>query len=137
MPDRSLSSAVTTGAFPVRVALIEDNVAIQELVTMALNNVDIMVEICPLGWQAQRCIRNNLPHVIILDVNMPNVDGIKLFYFLRGDAKTASIPVIFLTANPMKVGEELPNYEAMDAVVLPKPFHYRDLVDIVQAAIAP
>ena len=136
MSDRPLPSALTDGSHPVQVAVVEDDAAIRELVTTLLEDANITVEACPLGWEAHLCIRNNPPKVVILDIHMPSVDGIQLFYLLRADPQTKDIPVIFLTANPAKVPYEMPNYQAMGAVVLPKPFHADALLELVGMQLA-
>ena len=116
--------------------VVEDDAALRGLITTILEDANVSVEACPLGWQAHACIRKILPKVIILDVRMPSVDGIQLFYLVRADPTTASIPVIFLTANPATVHDELPNYEEMGAVLLPKPFHIPKLLELVRTALA-
>ena len=117
---------------PVDVCIIEDDGMIQELVNQILEDVGIHAETCPLGWNAHRWIRERCPKVVILDVQMPEVDGIQLFYLLRADPRTHTIRVIFLTANPQKVLQELPNYGEMGAEILPKPFVIDDLLKIVR-----
>jgi DNA-binding response OmpR family regulator len=120
----------------VDVCIIEDDAAIQEVVTVALEEEDLRVVVCPLGWLAHLCIRRQPPRVVILDVQMPSVDGIQLFYSLRADPKTRTLPVIFLTANPQKVRQELPNYADLGAVIVPKPFNVAELLELVTQALA-
>lgn len=136
MANRSPSSADTARPRPVQVVLIEDDLTHRGLITTILDEANLSVEACPLGWEAHLCIRNTLPKVIILDVRMPDVDGIQLFYLLRADPRTKDIPVIFVTANPDQVRDELPNYEDMGAVLLPKPFLVKDLLELVRKALA-
>jgi DNA-binding response OmpR family regulator len=136
MSEHSLPATTTIGSRPVIVAMVEDDLAILELVITVLNEDNIKVVACPLGRQAYLCIRDNLPKVVILDVEMPDVDGIQLFHLMRADKKTASIAVIFLTANPKTVRKELPNYEDMGIAVLPKPFDLQHLLHMIRAAVA-
>jgi DNA-binding response OmpR family regulator len=117
------------------VVLVEDDKDIQDLVVEILHDENISVELCPLGWQAQRWIRELQPRLVILDVQMPDVDGIRLFYLLRADARTSTIPVFFLTANPKIVRDQLPNYEQMEARLIEKPFKVEQLVTEVRAAL--
>src|SRR5918997_2195943 len=91
------------------VLIVDDEPAIAAVVCAVLEESDIPADACPVGWEAQRCIREQQPKVVILDVRMPSVDGIQLFYTLRADPRTRTIPVIFLTANPQNVERELPN----------------------------
>lgn len=101
-----------------------------------LKDEDIRVELCSIGWKAQQCIRTTRPKVVILDVEMPEINGIQLFYLVRADPQTRDIPVIFLTAHPHKVYDELPNYEEMNAVVMQKPFEIDALLQQVTIALA-
>ena len=136
MSNLSLSSAVSTGSLPVHVCMVDDDPGNRKLVTMVLNLEDISMKGCPLGWSAHQCIRTTLPKVILLDVQMPDVDGIRLFYLLRSDPATRDIPVIFLTGTPGKVYSEVPNYQEMGATLLPKPYNVDDLLGLVRTAIA-
>ena len=96
-----------------------------------------MAESCPHGRKAHACIRNKQPQVVILDIQMPGVDGIQLFHLLRADPSTQAIPVIFFTANVHVLRERLPDYQALGAELLPKPFHVDKLVDSVTPALVP
>ena len=136
MTNLSLSSAVTTGSEPVHVCMIDDEPTNRTLVTMVLKLADISIKACPLGWPAHQCIRTTLPKVILLDVQMPDVDGIQLFYLLRSDSATREIPVIFLTASPATVYSQVPNYQEMGATLLTKPYNVVDLLGLVRTAIA-
>jgi DNA-binding NarL/FixJ family response regulator len=119
----------------VDVCMLEDDVALRDLVTTVLDEQRISVRMCPLGMNAHLCIRQSRPKVVILDVQAPQVNGIDVFNMMRADPTTNAIPVIFLTANPKKVRYELPDYEAMGATVVPKPFEPQQLVDLVQTRI--
>jgi len=118
------------------VLIVEDEPVIADAVRELLEDEAIAADVCPLGWQALLWVREQQPRVVILDVAMPNVDGITLFYSLRNDPKTRDIPVIFLTASPRKVLQELPNLEEMGAILVPKPFDLDTLLDIVSHALA-
>lgn len=118
------------------VIVVDDDPPIVETVCEILADHHIAAASCPLGWTAQQCIRQQQPKVVMLDVQMPAVSGIELFYLLRSDPKTRHIPVIFFTANPAKVVEEIPNFRAMAAELLPKPFHMDKLLELVGRSLA-
>lgn len=120
----------------VDVVLIDDDTAIRDLIREVLQDEHLHVEASTLGWKAQRRIREVCPKLVILDIEMPDVDGIQLFYLLRADPRTCEIPVIFLTANPSKVHKELPNYEEMKAVLMAKPFDIESLLAAVSATLS-
>jgi CheY-like chemotaxis protein len=52
------------------------------------------------GQMALQQARNSLPHLIILDVNMPLLGGLKALEYLRESPETQKIPVLFLTGEP-------------------------------------
>ena len=136
MTDGSGSSTAPSEALLVRVCMVDDDPSSRYLVTMLLKLENISVKACPLGWPAHECIRTSQPKVVLLDVEMPDVDGIHLFYLLRADPTTREIPVIFLTGSPTRVASEVPNYQEMGATLLPKPFAPNDLLELVRTVIA-
>lgn len=120
----------------VDVGIIEDDTGIQQVVREFLEDEGLKVDVYPLGWLAHASIRQAPPKVLIFDVRLPEVSGIQLFDLLRADPKTYDIPVIFLTANPEKVREELPTYEKKGAVILAKPFLVTDLLELVTGLLS-
>ena len=136
MTDCSRPSTAPSISLPIQVVVVEDDSNVREAITAILDDENISVEACPLGWQAHACIRKSRPKVVILDVRMPTVDGLQLFYLLRADPATQHIRVIFLTANPKRVYDEVPNHHELGAVVLPKPFDLQELLDLVRTVVA-
>ncbi len=118
------------------VVIVDDELAIVDIVCAILEDEGIAATSCPHGLRAFTCIRTKQPKVIILDVQMPEVDGLTLFVQLRADPLTRTIPVIFYTANAHVVRKCLPNYQTMGATLLPKPFDVQALVDMVSDALA-
>ncbi len=119
------------------VVVVDDEPAIVEVVCDALSDADLEAISCVHGPEANACIREAQPQVVILDVQMPGVDGVEVFQNMRNDPDTRSIPVIFFTANADKLRQRLPDYRAMGAALLPKPFNVDKLLDLVQKSLAP
>ena len=117
------------------VVVVDDEPAIVEVVCDALEDVDVTTVGCLHGTGAHACIRRVKPRLVILDVQMPAVDGVEVFRSMRADPETKTIPVIFFTANAEKLKQRLPNYEALGAMLLPKPFNVARLLDLVEAAL--
>lgn len=118
------------------VVVVDDEPAIVEVVCDALSDVDLETIPCVHGKEAHSCIRDSQPQVVILDVQMPGVDGVEVFRHMRADPTTSTIPVIFFTANADKLKQRLPEYHKMGATLLPKPFNVDKLLDLVQKSIA-
>src|SRR5690606_7723452 len=87
------------------------------------------------GREALELARRVPPDLILTDVMMPKLDGFELLAALRGDERTAAVPVVMVSA---RAGEEA-RIEALQAGVddyLVKPFSARELVARVSAQLA-
>jgi CheY-like chemotaxis protein len=113
------------------VIVVDDEPPLVDLVCDVLNDEGIAAKPCPHGHEAHPCIRREQPKAVILDIQMPEVDGIQLFYLLRSDPATAHIPVIFFTANANHLLRRYPNYDQLGATLIRKPFHVEELIDVV------
>ncbi len=118
------------------VVVVDDEPAIVDVVRDALEDVDVTTVGCIHGPAANACIRREQPKLVILDVQMPGVDGVEVFRAMRADPDTQAIPVIFFTANAEKLKQRLPEYEILGATLLPKPFNVMHLLAMVEAALA-
>jgi signal transduction histidine kinase/AmiR/NasT family two-component response regulator len=88
---------------PQRTVLyVEDNPANMQLVEQLLERFpDIRLVTAVNGTLGIERARATLPQVILMDINLPGINGIKALKILREDAATAHIPVIALSANAM------------------------------------
>jgi CheY-like chemotaxis protein len=114
------------------IVVVDDEPSVVRLVCDILDDGEIAALPWAQGTGAYLYIREQQPKVVILDIQMPKVDGIQVFEQLRADPSTAEIPVIFLTANVRILYERLPNFPEMRASVLPKPFNVRTLLSQVR-----
>ncbi|RZA15866.1 MAG: response regulator [Proteobacteria bacterium] len=78
------------------------------------------------GQQAIQLALANLPDVLLLDVMVPDIDGISVCRYLKAKPQFANIPIIFLTANANPKDISLA-YDAGGADYVLKPFHAREL----------
>ena len=114
--------------------LLEDDENIRELVCYSLNvtgNEATGFAAPSLFWEA---VSKALPELVILDVMLPEEDGLQVLSKLRGKDATADIPVIMLTAK----GSEFDKVTALDAGAddyITKPFGVMELVSRVKAVL--
>lgn len=80
------------------VLVADDDQHILELVRFALEADGCEVIAAMDGAEALRLARDRLPRMCVLDAMMPYIDGFEVVRQLAGDAKTADIPVLLLTA---------------------------------------
>lgn len=106
----------------VRVLVAEDDPDILAVVALALGRAGGMeVTSCPDGSAALDQVLAVNPDLILLDVMMPELDGLETLARLRADPRTAAIPVVFMTARVHPRDLEL--YHARGAfAVIAKPF---------------
>ena len=81
---------------PVRVLVVEDEVSLAELLTMALRYEGWDVRSAGDGLSAVRVAREFGPDLVVLDVMLPDVDGLEVLRRVRAGAP--AVPVLFLTA---------------------------------------
>lgn len=115
-----------------RILLVEDEEPIRDLVATALRFTGFTVETAETGPEGLARARNNTWHVLVLDVNLPGLDGFALTRKLReaGD----DVPVIFLTArdDPADLRE---GFIGGGDDYLTKPFSLEELVLRVEAML--
>ncbi|MGI8855039.1 MAG: response regulator [Thermomicrobiales bacterium] len=113
------------------VLLIEDEETIVEFLTMGLTYEGFAVHAVRDGRQAMAAFERVHPHLVLLDIMLPGVDGITLCRTLRA---RSDVPIIMLTAR----GEVEDRIEGLDSGAddyLPKPFRFAELMARVRAVL--
>jgi len=105
-----------------RVLLVEDEPDIEIVVRLSLETIGhLEVLWCAAGTLASEVAAREQPDLILLDVMLPDRDGLQVLHALRESAATASIPVVFLTARAQPA--EVEEYRRLGAAdVVTKPF---------------
>jgi len=78
----------------------------------------------------------NRPGLVLMDVQLPGIDGVEALTRLRADDRTAAIPVIALTAQAMRGDRERFAEAGFDGY-LSKPVNVLELIDTVKGHVAP
>lgn len=124
-----MSLAAASGAL---VLVVDDEPRNLQVVGAALMQHGFRVSVAVDGQQALEAARNSLPDVILLDVMLPGIDGFAICRELKADARTMSVPVIFLTARTD--GEDvLAGFAAGGVDYVAKPFRAAELIARVRA----
>ena len=79
--------------------VIEDDPQLSQVFTVALSSL-YAVETITDGTDALARLRTVTPHLVVLDINLPGVSGIKIMEEIRADARLGSVRVIVATADP-------------------------------------
>ena len=113
------------------ILLIDDEETIQEVVQVGIAiEAGWQVVLASSGLEGINLAENQQPDAILLDVMMPEMDGIDTLSHLKTNAKTSAIPVIFLTAKAQ--AEEKNQFQSLGVVdVITKPFNSMTLASQV------
>ncbi|HEX7053153.1 MAG TPA: response regulator [Burkholderiales bacterium] len=115
-----------------RVLVIDDDRAIRELLRLHLANQGYEVATAEDAIVGGKMALSARPQLIIIDVNLPYLDGPEFVAALKGDPETRDIPVVFLTSD----GDVADRAGALGAVAcLTKPIMADRLLDVVARAI--
>ena len=105
-----------------RILYVEDDDDIRQVAQLALEDVGgYQVDYCESGQQALDRVAAFAPDLILLDVMMPDMDGIETFQNLQARGALENVPVILMTAKVHP--EEMTRYRDIGVFdVIPKPF---------------
>lgn len=117
-----------------RILVVEDEEDILELVSYNLQKEGYQVVCAMTGEEALKSVEIEAPHLILLDLMLPEIDGIEVCRRLKRDVETSEIPIVMLTAK----GEEsdiIAGLELGADDYITKPFSPRVLVARVRAVL--
>jgi two-component system alkaline phosphatase synthesis response regulator PhoP len=117
-----------------RILIVEDDTDIADLVKRYLERAGYLVERAATGREGLDRIAEKLPDLIVLDLMLPQVDGLEICRLLRGNDKTATVPIIMLTARADE-SERIVGLEVGADDYIPKPFSPNELVARVRALL--
>ncbi len=109
---------------PAMILIVEDNEANRLLAGAVLEREGYRVDMAGNAEEALQKLANGAPDLILMDVQMPGMDGLTLTRRLKGNARTADIPVVALTALAM-MGDRERTLEAGCSGYISKPINTR------------
>lgn len=120
---------------PTRILVVEDEIDIAELIKHTLERTgDAAVEVASSGDAALKAVTETPPDLVILDLNLPSIDGTEVCRLLRARPATAALPIIMLTARTAESDRVLGLDLGADDYVT-KPFSLRELAARVRAVL--
>jgi diguanylate cyclase (GGDEF)-like protein len=117
-----------------RILVVDDDQDIARFVEMSLAMEGFEVIVAHDGAAALDMVRKAAPDLVILDLMMPELDGIEVTRRLRADAMTSALPIIMLTAKGQTVDKVLGLTAGADDYVV-KPFDTLELVARVRGTL--
>lgn len=125
---QNLSAEVELLVNPRKILIAEDNLINQKVIQSAMTKFNLPVVMVSDGIEALKYLEKNSVDLILMDINMPNMDGVSCFNEIRKvDNQT---PIVAFTANVMK--EELDKYHQMGFTdTFSKPFTKTKLIQLL------
>ncbi len=117
-----------------RLLVVEDDTDISNMLRIYFSGLGYDVDVAPRGREALDKTRQVLPHLIVLDIMLPDIDGYEVCRNLRTSTRTSHIPVIFLTQKDER-SDRLQGLELGADDYITKPFDIEELKLRVQGAI--
>lgn len=117
-----------------RLLIVEDDFDIANMLRIYFTGLQYEVDIALRGSAALEKTRQNLPHLIILDIMLPDIDGFEVCRKLRTNTRTSHVPIIFLTQKDER-RDKLQGLELGADDYITKPFDIEELKLRVQRAI--
>ncbi|HSF04526.1 MAG TPA: response regulator transcription factor [Methylomirabilota bacterium] len=116
------------------VLVVEDETDIRNLVVFHLAREGYRCRTAATGTQALQEVRGHLPDLIVLDLMLPEMDGLEVCRRVRADPVSAAVPIIMLTAKADEV-DRVVGLEMGADDYLVKPFSPKELVARVRAVL--
>lgn len=116
------------------IAIVEDETDIRELLCLHFKKAGFRVESFERGDQFLKFLSQKLPDLIILDLMLPDTDGMEVCKFLKKKEEIADIPIIMVTARGEEIDKILGLELGADDYVT-KPFSPRELLARVKAVL--
>ena len=122
-------------AAPTRILVVEDEVDIADLIKHTFERSgEARVDIVTSGDAAVKSIADSQPDLVILDLNLPSIDGTEVCRLVRARPATASLPIIMLTARTGE-SDRVSGLDLGADDYVTKPFSLRELAARVRAVL--
>jgi DNA-binding response OmpR family regulator len=118
-----------------RILIVEDDIDISNMLRIYFSGQGYDVDTALSGSEALEKTRLGLPHLIVLDIMLPGMNGYEVCHTLRTQIRTSHIPIIFLTQKDER-SDKLQGLELGADDYITKPFDIEELKLRVQNAIA-
>jgi two-component system, cell cycle response regulator DivK len=114
----------------VAITVVEDNPSNMKLVRLILNKAGHQIREASDAESAIELVLQHLTPLVLMDVQLPGMDGLAAARLLKADPKTAHIKIVAFTANAMRSEQQKILDAGCDGFLL-KPFRQQELLDVV------
>ncbi len=117
------------------VLIVEDNKLNRELLETILDFNGFARLSVDGGLLAFKLAKSELPDLVLMDIQMPDIDGYKAMEMLRGDEDTQHIPVVAVTGNATESDRERMIEKGFDDIII-KPYLIDDVLNVINRILS-
>lgn len=119
---------------PVQILVVDDSVSIRQVVSRLMEDQGWQAETAKDGIDALETLRDFFPDIIILDIEMPGMNGYEFLGALRADARYRDIPVVMLTSRTAKKHRQKALSLGAKGFIV-KPYHDDEFIELISRLI--
>jgi two-component system, cell cycle response regulator DivK len=116
------------------VLIVEDNDKNMKLARDVLQNKGYQTLEAVTGEEGVTLAKQHVPDLVLMDIQLPGINGIEAFKQIRGDAKTAKVPVVALTASVTPTDRSAITVAGFDAFI-GKPINLKEFLETVKRLV--
>lgn len=117
-----------------KIYCVEDDEGIRDLITYAVKSAGFEVEGFESAESFEKKLDTELPSMVLLDIMLPNKDGIEILKDIRNSERTKNLPVIMITAKSTE-GDKVKGFEYGADDYVTKPFGVMELISRIKAVL--
>ena len=114
-----------------KVLIVEDNDKNMKLARDVLQNKGYKTLEAVTGEEGVKLAKDNIPDLVLMDIQLPGINGIEAFKQIRADANTAKVPVVALTASVTPTDRSAITAAGFDAFIS-KPINLKEFLETVK-----
>ena len=117
------------------ILIVDDNPTNVKLLQLVLRNEGWQLQVAYNAHEAAEKLEHATPAIILMDLQLPGIDGLTLTRQLKADVRYKHIPIVAVTSYAMKGDEERARAAGCDGYVT-KPIDTRSLADVIRGFLA-
>ncbi|MEK7992032.1 MAG: response regulator [Thiotrichaceae bacterium] len=133
--DESTDTAVMAGSGAPAIMVVDDSLSVRKSMSLLLEDAGFEVILAKDGLEAIEVMNQQRPKVMLVDMEMPRMNGLELTAHVRANQETGNIPIFMITSRTTEKHREQAKTAGVDHY-LTKPYQDTELLDLVDQALA-
>ena len=117
-----------------RVMIVDDSLSVRKSLSLTMEKAGFDTLLAKDGIEAIEIIKNTMPTIMLVDMEMPRMNGLELSKYIRAHEETKKIPIFMITSRTTEKHREQAKLVGIDHYFT-KPYNDNDLLDMIENAI--